>query len=29
MRYSEGSGLGGAEYVCVLELICVYANLNH
>ena len=30
MRYSEGSGLEGAEYVCVLELIYVcYANLDH
>jgi hypothetical protein len=28
--YSEGMGFGGAEYVCVLELIYVYyANLNY
>jgi hypothetical protein len=30
MGYSEESGLGSAEYVCVLELIYVfYANSSH
>jgi hypothetical protein len=28
-EYSEGSGFGGAEYECDLELIYVYANLGN